>query len=120
MIKFKTIFIFSFCLFILSCKKNKNGVNQNVYGKWINIEDSSTIVTIDSSKKEICIDYRKSGAGFFKAKYILSGSEFKSKIVPNGLIPHFDNDGYLRFDKNASTKIEESIESIYVYRFKRL
>jgi hypothetical protein len=93
---------------------------ENIYGTWVDTENNGVKITVDSLRKELVIDYSKSGGKVFRSNFQLNNkNQLTSDILPLG--------AELIIDENSQLVIyplkpddEKSIAIIYVLKFKKL
>lgn len=96
--------------------QNKN----SIYGRWVDVENETLLINIDSSTKALTIDYTALGGKLFNSTYkVNTNNEISSDILPKGAKVEFDEMGYIQF--YPIQKIDtKDIESIYALKFKRI
>jgi hypothetical protein len=93
---------------------------ENIYGTWVDTENNGLKITVDSLRKELVIDYSKSGGKVFRSNFQLNNkNQLTSDILPLG--------AEFIIDENSQLVIyplkpddEKSIAIIYVLKFKKL
>ncbi len=98
----------------------KSMPKENIYGTWVDTENNGVKITVDSLRKELVIDYSKSGGKVFRSNFQLNNkNQLTSDILPLG--------AELIIDENSQLVIyplkpddEKSIAIIYVLKFKKL
>jgi hypothetical protein len=118
--KQKIIYLFliiSITLLTASCTKP---IQNNINGKWTDIENKYLVLIIDSISGEITLDYSISGGKKFTSKYIITP---KNEIISN-LFPYsakflFDENGYLKIEKTKKI-YSRDLEIVYFLKFKKI
>ena len=98
----------------------KSMPKENIYGTWVDTENNGVKITVDSLRKELVIDYSKSGGKVFRSNFQFNNkNQLTSDILPLG--------AELIIDENSQLVIyplkpddEKSIAIIYVLKFKKL
>lgn len=98
----------------------KSMPKENIYGTWVDTENNGVKITVDSLRKELVIDYSKSGGKVFRSNFQLNNkNQLTSDILPLG--------AEFIIDENSQLVIyplkpddEKSIAIIYVLKFKKL
>lgn len=101
-------------------RRTKSLPKETIYGTWEDTENNGVKITIDSLKKELIIDYSKSGGKVFKSNFQLNNkNQITSDILPLGAELIIDEKSYLHIDQIIPDDEKTSI-IIYFLKFKKL
>jgi hypothetical protein len=101
-------------------RRTKSLPKETIYGTWVDTENNGVKITIDSLRKELIIDYSKSGGKVFKSNFQLNNkNQITSDILPLGAELIIDENLHLNIYPLA-TELKEDIELIYAVQFKQL
>lgn len=116
---FLLIILIIFITLFITFSCNKSNQN-NICGKWTDIENKYILLIIDSISGEISIDYSCSGGKIFTSKYVITPkNEIISDLFPNGAKFVFDKNGYLKIYKTNKV-YSRDLELIYTLKFKKI
>ena len=77
-----------FVLLLISCSTTSTTKcipKETIYGTWVDTENNGVKITFDSLRKELVIDYSKSGGKVFKSNFQLNNkNQITSDILPLG------------------------------------
>ncbi len=101
-------------------RRTKSLPKETIYGTWVDTENNGVKITIDSLRKELVIDYGKSGGKVFKSKFQLNNeNEITSDITPLGANLIIDENLHLNIYP-LIIELKEDIELLYAVQFKKL
>lgn len=114
------IIYFTIIVFLLiSCTKNK--VQQSIYGKWIDTEDGSITINLDSSKNIININYKKSPENNQSSTFILkSENEIVCECLYPGTKLYIDDNSNLNFLLIKKYAYQEMMEVKYDMSYRKV
>lgn len=101
-------------------RRTKSLPKETIYGTWVDTENNGVKITFDSLRKELVIDYGKSGGKVLKSNFQLNNeNEITSDITPLGAKLIIDEKSHLQIDQIIPDDEKTSI-IIYFLKFKKL
>ena len=101
-------------------RRTKSLPKETIYGTWVDTENNGVKITFDSLRKELVIDYSKSGGKVFKSNFQLNNkNQITSDITPLGAKLIIDENLHLNIYP-LIIELKEDIELLYAVQFKKL